>query len=127
MKFVDKTSDYTMSDFYKVLEWLPRSEVDRQFPCDLTKLVVKENSIILPTIYEEFNGIDEVQVFINFNGVEVDVPNLLLDFSPVVNGNVSVLQANCNDTDLNYYEDTREPFCSFPRSKLLQKAQPLLC
>ena len=106
MKFMDKTSDYTMSDFYKVLEWLPRSEVDRQFPCDLTKLVVKENSIILPTIYEEFNGIDEVQVFINFNGVEVDVPNLLLDFSPVVNGNVSVLQANCNDTDLNYYEDT---------------------
>ena len=62
-----ETSDYSMSDFYKVLKWLPRSKVDRQEPCVVSDDVVVGDSIVLPTIYEEFNGIDDVQVFINFN------------------------------------------------------------
>ena len=61
-----ETSDYSMSDFYKVLKWIPRSVVDRQEPVKVSKEVVVGDSIVLPTIYEEFNGIDDVQVFINW-------------------------------------------------------------
>ena len=62
----EETSNFDMSDFYKVLKWIPRSKVDRQEPCDFDEVVVEGESIVLPTIYEEFNGIDEVFVFINF-------------------------------------------------------------
>lgn len=103
----DKTSAYSMSDFYKVLEWIPRSKVDRQEPVDFGEVfVVNGESVVLPTIYEEFNGIDFVQVFINFGGCDVDVSALLLDFSPLVNGNVSLLQANCTDTEIDKENDT---------------------
>lgn len=101
-----ETSNYSMSDFYKVLKWIPRSKVDRQFPVAVDDVVVDGDCVVLPTIYEEFNGIDEVQFFINFHGVNVDVSNLLLDFSPLLNGNISLLQANCSDTEIDYDNDT---------------------
>ena len=101
-----ETSNYSMSDFYKVLKWIPRSKVDRQFPVAVDDVIVDGDCIVLPTIYEEFNGIDEVQFFINFNGVHVDVSELLLDFSPLLNGNISLLQANCSDTKIDYDNDT---------------------
>ena len=90
-----------MSDFYKVLQWIPRSVVDRQEPVNLNEIVFDTDHIVCPTIYEEFNGIDEVLVFINFNGVNVDVNDILLDFSPLVNGNLSLLQAKCDSKDLD--------------------------
>lgn len=102
----DKTSTFTMSDFYKVLKWIPRSKVDRQEPCDFDRVVVDGESVVLPTIYEEFNGIDDVFVFINFNGVHVDSEDILLDFSPLVNGNLSLLQVNCKETEIDYDNDT---------------------
>ena len=101
-----ETSDYSMSDFYKVLKWIPRSVVDRQEPVKVSKEVVVGDSIVLPTIYEEFNGIDDVQVFINFNGVEVDVSAITLDFSPLINGNLSLLQVKCTDNEIDYNNDT---------------------
>ena len=101
-----ETSNYSMSDFYKVLKWIPRSVVDRQEPVKVSSEVVVGDSIVLPTIYEEFNGIDDVQVFINFNGVEVDVSAITLDFSPLVNGNLSLLQAKCTDSEIDYDNDT---------------------
>ena len=67
----EETSKYSMSDFYKVLKWIPRSKVDRQEPCDCDGVVVDGESVVLPTIYKEFNGIDvdelgfEVLVFDN--------------------------------------------------------------
>lgn len=104
---IEETSKYSMSDFYKVLKWLPRSKVDRQFPVAIdSSLFVDGDSIVLPTIYEEFNGIDYVQFFINFHGVNVDVSALLLDFSPLLNGNISLLQANCSDDEIDYDNDT---------------------
>ena len=103
---VEETSKYSMSDFYKVLKWLPRSKVDRQFPVDIDSEIVNGESIVLPTIYEEFNGIDEVQFFINFHGLSVDVSALSLDFSPLLNGNISLLQANCTDDEIDYDTDT---------------------
>ncbi|MBR3139651.1 MAG: hypothetical protein IKF11_02130, partial [Methanobrevibacter sp.] len=103
---IEETSKYSMSDFYKVLKWIPRSKVDRQEPCDFDEVVVDGESIVLPTIYEEFNGIDEVFVFINFNGVHVDIKDVLLDFSPLVNGNLSLLQVNCKETEIDYDNDT---------------------
>lgn len=102
-----KTSNYSMSDFYKVLKWIPRSKVDRQEPVEISnEVIVVGDSIVLPTIYEEFNGIDDVQVFINFNGVHVDVSAITLDFSPLVNGNLSLLQAKCTDSEIDYDNDT---------------------
>jgi len=101
-----ETSKYSMSDFYKVLKWIPRSKVDRQEPCDLEKMVIFDDGIVVPTIYEEFNGVDEVMVFINFNGVHVDTSDILLDFSPLVNGNLSLLQVKCDSQDLDYDNDT---------------------
>lgn len=103
---LEETSKYSMSDFYKVLKWIPRSKVDRQEPCDFDEVVVSGESVVLPTIYEEFNGIDDVFVFINFNGVHVDSKDVLLDFSPLVNGNLSLLQANCKETEIDYDNDT---------------------
>lgn len=101
-----ETSKYSMSDFYKVLKWIPRSVVDRQEPVNLNEIVFDTDHIVCPTIYEEFNGIDEVLVFINFNGVNVDVNDILLDFSPLVNGNLSLFQAKCDSKDLVYDTDT---------------------
>lgn len=107
MTITEETSNYSMSDFYKVLKWIPRSKVDRQEPCDFDEeVVVSGESVVLPTIYEEFNGIDDVFVFINFNGVHVDSKDILLDFSPLVNGNLSLLQANCKETEIDYDNDT---------------------
>ena len=102
----EETSKYSMSDFYKVLKWIPRSKVDRQEPCDCDGVVVDGESVVLPTIYKEFNGIDDVFVFINFNGVYVDSEDILLDFSPLVNGNLSLLQVNCKETEIDYDNDT---------------------
>ena len=101
-----ETSKYSMSDFYKVLKWIPRSKVDRQEPVNIEDIVFDIEYVVCPTIYQEFNGIDEVMIFINFNGVHVDVSDILLDFSPLINGNVSLLQAKCDNQDLIYDDDT---------------------
>ena len=106
MNVMEETSNYSMSDFYKVLKWIPRSKVDRQEPCEFDELVVDGDVVVVPTIYEEFNGIDEVLVFINFGGVHVDSTNVLLDFSPLVNGNLSLLQVKCKDDEIDCDNDT---------------------
>lgn len=102
----DKTSNYSMSDFYEVLDWLPRSKVDRQEPCEVTSIIINGSSVVIPTIYEEFDGIDLVQIFINLGGVDVDVNDVLLDFSPLDNGNLSLLQAKCTDSEIDCDNDT---------------------
>ncbi|MBQ2654090.1 MAG: hypothetical protein IJF83_11080 [Methanobrevibacter sp.] len=103
----DKTSNYSMSDFYKVMKWIPRSRVDRQEPVEFKEEVsVVGDSVVFPTIHSEFNGIDYVQIFINFGGVHVDVNDVLLDFSPLANGNISLLQAKCNDSEITENADT---------------------
>ena len=104
--FMGETSNFTMIDFYQVLKWIPRSNVDRQEPCDLDNITVDNEYIVLPTIHEDFNGIDEVQVFINFNSVHVDVSNLSLDFSPQLDGNSKLFQVNCSDSEIDYDNDT---------------------
>lgn len=95
-----ETSKYSMSDFYKVLKWIPRSKVDRQEPVIVDDIVYESDCVVCPTIYEEFNGIDEVLVFINLNGVHVDKADVSLDFSPLVNGSLSLLQANYDGDDI---------------------------
>lgn len=95
MKEEDKTSKFTMSDFYKVLEYLPRARVDRQEPVNFDeKIIVNGDSVVLPLIYPEFEGIDYVQVFINSNGVSVDVAQTSLGFSPLLNGNAIIVSVN---------------------------------
>ena len=88
----NKSPKFSMKDYYKVLEYLPRARVDRQEPVDFEKEVfVDGQSVVLPLIYPEFEGIDSVQVFINAHGVNVSSENIKLGFSPLLNGNASVL------------------------------------
>ena len=97
----DKTSKFTMSDYYKVLEYLPRARVDRQEPVDFKDDVfVEGDSVVLPLIYAEFEGIDYVQVFINCHGVSVDVSSIVLSFSQLLNGNASVVSVSAKNESI---------------------------
>ena len=99
-------TDFTMSDCYEVLDWIPRSKVDRQEPVEISEVIVEGSDVVLPTIYEEFDGIDLVQIYANLGGVEVDVSTVLLDFSPLDNGNLSLLQGKCTDSEIDSANDT---------------------
>jgi uncharacterized protein (UPF0254 family) len=91
-----------MKDYYKVLEYLPKARVDRQEPvCFTEETFVEGDSIVLPLIYAEFEGTDYVQVFINCHQVEVDVSNITLSFSPLLNGNASVLSVKPKNTEIS--------------------------
>lgn len=97
----NKASDFTMEDYYKVLEYLPKARVDRQEPVRFEdNSFVDGESIVLPLIYAEFEGIDYVQVFINCHNVDVDVSKITLSFSPLLNGNASVLSVNPKNTEI---------------------------
>lgn len=102
----EETSEFSMKDYYKVLKYLPKSRVDRQEPCQFEKLVVKGSNIIIPTIHRDFNGTDSVQLFLNCHDVNIDVSNLTLGFSALVNGNGNLLQLNCMDTSIDVSDDT---------------------
>ena len=98
----DKTSDFSMSDYYKVLEYISEASIDRQEPIIFEESVFLEGeSVVLKTIYPEFNGSDKVDVFVNCHGVDVDVSNVSLEFSPLLNGNASVLSLNAEDNNLS--------------------------
>lgn len=50
-------SNFTMADCYEVLDWIPRSKVDRQEPVNISEISVSGTDVVLPTIYKEFDGI----------------------------------------------------------------------
>lgn len=114
---------FTMSDFYEVMAWMPRSEVDRQEPCDFKEIIVNGDSVVVPTIHEEFNGIDSVQVFINFNGVHIDSNAIILSFSPLVNGNASLFEVKCNDSEIDYDSDTVISFILDDNTRFTDKSR----
>ena len=98
----DKTSKFTMSDYYKVLEYLPKARVDRQTPVDFKKdIFVDGESIVLPLVYPEFEGIDFVEVFVNCHGVDVDVSSIVLSFSQLLNGNASVVSVSAKNESID--------------------------
>ena len=102
MRIEDKTSKFTMEDYYKVLEYLPKARVDRQEPVRFVEeAIVNGESIVLPLIYAELEGTDYVQVFIKCNGVNIDVSNVKLSFSPLLNGNASVLSVTPKNTEID--------------------------
>lgn len=105
---VQKSPPFSMNDCYKVLKYLPKSRVDRQEPLNLnSKSVVRNRStIVLPTIHQDFNGTDTVELYINCNGSHIDVSKLLISFSPLRNGNASVLSLNANETEIDYDNET---------------------
>ncbi len=104
-----ETSDFTMSDIYKVLRYLPYSKVDRQMPVELNESVfVEGKSIVLPTIHGDFNNSDIVQVFLNCH--DVDVTGVSLGFSPLLNGNVKILSLNSTSDELDVSNDTMVQF-----------------
>jgi hypothetical protein len=122
----EETSNFTMKDVYKVLRYLAFSKVDRQIPVDFEKSIfVDGDSVVLPTIHGDFNGTDLVQVFLNCHDVDVDVKDIVLGFSPLLNGNVKVLSLNplgdnldkSNDTMLQFKID--ENFRATDKSRLL--------
>ena len=59
-----------IKEYYEILHYLHRSNVDRHYPVDFNNEdTVKEvsGSIVYPTIYENYNGIDVVDFNISFN------------------------------------------------------------
>lgn len=104
----DKTSKFLMKDCYKVLSYLPKSRVDRQEPLNLiSKSVVRNRSdIVLKTIHQDFDGTDTAELYINCNGSQIDVSKLSINFSPLANGNASVLSVNANETEIDYDNET---------------------
>ena len=111
MKKEGETSDFSMKDYYKVLEYLYSSRVDRQIPVDFTNSIfVDGNTLVMPTIHTDFDGIDSIQLFLNCHGVDVDVTTLLLGFSPLLNGNAKVVSVNSIDTEIDISNDTMVQF-----------------
>jgi len=102
----DKTSNFSMEDFYKVLRYIPKARVDRQEPCQFEECIVEGQKAVLETIHGDFNGTDNVQLYLNCHGVNVDVSNVLLGFSPLSNGNVNLLTVNSSDDELDVNNDT---------------------
>ena len=51
-----------------------------------------------------------MQVFLNCHGVNVDVSQLVLGFSPLLNGNVKVLSLNSTSNVLDISNDTMVQF-----------------
>ena len=106
-----ETSDFSMSDVYKVLRYLPYSKVDRQMPVDLDESVfVEGTTCVLPTIHGDFNGSDLVQVFLNCHDVDIAGTDISLGFSPLLNGNVKVLSLNSTSDELDTSTDTMVQF-----------------
>ena len=103
-----KKPKFTMKDYYKVLKYLPKSRVDRQEPLNLNSKSVMYNrrELVLPTIHQDFDGTDIVELYINCNGEQVDITKLSLSFSPLANGNASVVTVNANETTIDYDSET---------------------
>lgn len=103
-----KSPNFKMEDFYKVLSYLPKSRVDRQEPLRLYSKSTLRNrqSLILPTIHQDFQGTDTVELYVNCNGSHIDVSKLSIGFSPLVNGNAPVLTVNANETEIDYDNET---------------------
>lgn len=103
-----KSPTFIMEDYYKVLSYLPKSRVDRQEPLDLkSKSVVRNRStLVLPTIHQDFQGTDTIELYINCNGSHIDVTALSVGFSPLLNGNAPVLTVNANESEIDYDNET---------------------
>ena len=105
MKEEVETSKFSMTDYYKVLKYLPKSRVDRQEPCNISSLVVDGTSVVLPTIHYDFNGTDDIQLFVNCHGADIDVSKVSLNFSPLINGNASIVSLNATNENLSVDDD----------------------
>lgn len=99
---------FSMQDCYKVLKYLPNSRVDRQEPCNFNSksTFVNRQVLIFPTLHSDFNGTDEVQVYVNFNGVSVDLSNVVLTFSTLTNGNGKLLSLTPSNSDIDVDNET---------------------
>lgn len=98
----EETSSFSMSDYYKVLEYISEASIDRQEPVIFKNpFFVEGDSIVFNTIYPEFNGSDKVDVFVNCHNVDVDVSDICLEFSQLINGNASVLSLNVDNTNIS--------------------------
>lgn len=107
----EETSNFSMKDYYKVLKYLYNSNVDRQTPVEFNEsFIVKGDFVVLPTIHKDFNSIDNVQLFLNCHGVNVDVTSLELGFSPLINGNAKLLSVKCINTEIDPSVDTMLQF-----------------
>ncbi len=103
-----KQPTFTMNDYYKVLSYLPKSRVDRQEPLQsrTKSTLYNRQDIVLPLLHEDFAGTDLVELYINCQGEHIDVSKLILSFSPLLNGNASVVSLNANESEIDYDNET---------------------
>ena len=105
---VQKSPKILMKDCYKVMKYLPKSRIDRHEPLDLfsNSYVRNRDSIVIPTIHQDFDGTDVIQLYINCNGEHIDLSKLSINFSPLRNGNTSVLSLNPVEEEIDYDNET---------------------
>ena len=99
---------FGMIDCYKVLKYLPKSRVDRQEPCNFNtkSIFTNRQKLVFPTIAQDFNGTDEVQIYVAFNGCDIDLSKITLTFSTLRNGNAKLLSLKPKDTDVDRDNET---------------------
>ena len=92
-----------MDKYYEIMHYLPTSRVDRQYPYDFDKEDRLDGSNVYPTFYQNYNGIDIVEMYVDLP-VGVDVTKITLTFSPLYDGNANLLTLNALETTVE--EDT---------------------
>ena len=91
-----------IKDFYEILHYLPRSNIDRQYPIDIEDGNVV-GSVVYPTLFHNYNGVDIVEVYVNLP-VGIDTEKIKFIFSPLVDGNATLLSLNADKVEV--VEDT---------------------
>lgn len=84
-----------MTKFYEVLHYLHSINVDRQYPYDFLESedYVVVGTGVYPTCYANYEGVDIVEMYVDLPS-GVDVSDFKLTFSPLLDGNASLLSLN---------------------------------
>lgn len=94
-----------MDNYYEIMHYLKTSKMDRQYPYDFKEgFTFENNNAVFPTVYPDYKGIDEVEAYFIFKSSDVDVANISLKFSPLLDGSVSLLSLSALPTEI--IEDT---------------------
>ena len=96
-----------MTEYYEVLHYLHTIMVDRQYPYDFKEVdeegnpinYVVDGSAVYPTVWRNYEGVDIVEMYVKLAS-GVDVNNIKFNFSPLDDGNATLLSLNPIDVTI---------------------------
>ena len=113
----------SMKHYYEILHYLPTSRIDRQYPYNFkSPIKLDGSSAVFPTVHSDYNGIDIVEAYVIFENPDVDVTDISLKFSPLNEGNVTLLQLNAMDTDIDEDGSATLQFVTDTNARLSDKS-----